>query len=81
MAGLRCPNDLKHEVVLVEYGHEEPEHYDGVSEINCLVCKKRYGRWTGKELLEGEREPRFGIPRDPKERVLEAAIKAIVTPA
>jgi hypothetical protein len=62
-----CPKDHSHEVTHEEYPHDVPEHYDGVSEIHCLDCGKRYGRWTGKELAEGEKEPRFGIPRVKKE--------------
>lgn len=36
------------------------EDYDGVSEWYCMKCKKRFGRWTGNELKDGELEPRFG---------------------
>ena len=52
-----CPED---KMLLIEYGGMEPEHYDGVSEITCTQCKKRVGRWSGKTLLEGEVEKRFG---------------------
>ncbi len=61
MSGPHCPNNPAHEVLLIEYPHNVPEHYDGISEIECLDCKKRYGRWTLKELAPEEREPRFGI--------------------
>ena len=61
MAKPACPKDSTHPVLSVEYPHDVPEHYDGISEVECLVCEKRYGRWTGKELAPGEREPRFGI--------------------
>jgi hypothetical protein len=80
MADFRCLNDPKHKIILVEYGYEEPEHYDGISEIECLVCKMRWGRWTGKELSGSEREPRFGIPQDLIERIKRAMGKTIVTP-
>ena len=44
----------------VEYHYNHPEHYDGVSEWKCLKCHYRRGRWTGKELSNGEVEPRYG---------------------
>lgn len=47
-------------VIMVEYTHDNPEHYDGVSEVECRDCGARFGRWNGKELAEGETEPRFG---------------------
>ena len=34
--------------------------YDGVSEWHCQTCGKRFGRWSGRELREGEYEPRYG---------------------
>lgn len=46
--------------MMVEYAPESPEHYDGVSEIECLDCKARIGRWSRKELEEGEIEFRGG---------------------
>ena len=45
----------------MEYTHEHPEHYDGVSEWMCPFCETRWGRWTGKILIGDESEPRFGI--------------------
>lgn len=45
---------------MVEYPLTHPDHHDGVSEIKCLTCKKRYGRWSGKVLGRGETEKRFG---------------------
>lgn len=47
-------------VIGVEYAYDNPNHYDGVSEWVCPDCKYREGRWTGRELAEGELEPRFG---------------------
>lgn len=47
-------------IVEVEYDHTSPEHYDGISEIYCRDCKSRFGRWSGKELTNGETEKRFG---------------------
>jgi hypothetical protein len=45
-----------------EYAYGDPNRYDGISEWVCLVCGRREGRWTGKELKDGEAEPRFGGP-------------------
>lgn len=42
----------------IEYDYTNPEHYDGVSEWKCEFCGKRVGRWSGKELEQGEYEPR-----------------------
>lgn len=44
----------------VEYSYNCPERYDGVSEWECQICGIRYGRWTDKELAEGELEKRYG---------------------
>jgi hypothetical protein len=44
----------------VEYGYPDPYRYDGVSEWRCTVCSYREGRWTGRELKEGEQEPPYG---------------------
>ena len=55
--GCPCPED---KIVLMEYGYDHPERYDGISEITCTECGKRVGRWSGKVLLEGEVENRFG---------------------
>lgn len=43
-------------IVVVEYSHDNPRHYDGISEILCIDCQKRYGRWCQQELYEGEAE-------------------------
>lgn len=45
---------------MVEYDLLHPDHYDGVSEIECRDCGARVGRWSGKELKEGEFEKRHG---------------------
>jgi hypothetical protein len=55
--GCPCPED---KILLMEYGHDTPEHYDGISEITCTECKKRVGRWSGKTLTGDEVENRFG---------------------
>lgn len=44
----------------VEYPYGDPQRYDGVSEWRCPFCGYREGRWTRKELQEGEVETRFG---------------------
>ena len=53
----KCHSDS---VVYVEYSAEHPEYYDGISEINCLKCGARFGRWSGKELATGESEKKCG---------------------
>lgn len=50
----------------VEYSHDSPEHYDGVSEWNCPNCGRREGRWTGRVLTGGASEPRLGEEREEK---------------
>ncbi len=60
MPSINCPVDPKHRVTLVEYSWDNPNHYDGISEIGCHDCKKRYGRWSKRELKGDEEEPRYG---------------------
>jgi len=37
------------------------EHqYDGISEWNCLDCKTRWGRWSGRILKGDDYEKKFG---------------------
>lgn len=48
----------------VEYSHDHPEHFDGVSEWRCPRCGRREGRFTGRLLTEGASEPRLGEERD-----------------
>lgn len=50
-------------IVFVEYEHSHPDHYDGVSEIVCKDCGIRIGRWSEKELAEGETEKRYGTQK------------------
>jgi hypothetical protein len=54
----RIENETTHfrRVIGVEYQFG----YDGISEWNCPGCGYREGRWTGRELQEGETEPRYG---------------------
>lgn len=44
----------------LEYAYNHPAHYDGVSEWVCEHCGKRIGRWSGKELKNGECELPYG---------------------
>ena len=56
----KCKKCGSKNIIGLEYGYPSPEAYDGISEIDCEDCGARFGRWTGKELKEGEIEPRFG---------------------
>lgn len=47
-----------------EYPHDHPEHFDGVSEFQCLACGRREGRWTRRVLTDGASEPRYGVERE-----------------
>ena len=49
-------------VIGIEY-QGTSEDYDGISEWQCGTCARRWGRWTGKELQDGELEPRYGRDR------------------
>ena len=48
------------DVVGIQYSPRHPEHYNGISEWQCMLCRARIGRWTGKALADGESEKRFG---------------------
>ena len=56
----KCKKCGSKNIVMVEYAYGSPERYDGVSEIDCKDCGARFGRWSGKELADGEVEKRFG---------------------
>ena len=56
----KCKKCGSENVIMVEYNGMHPDHFDGVSEINCKDCGVRIGRWSGKELAEGESEKRLG---------------------
>ena len=56
----QCKKCGSSNIVMVEYEITHPNHFDGISEIMCLDCRARIGRWSGRELGEGEFEPRFG---------------------
>jgi DNA-directed RNA polymerase subunit RPC12/RpoP len=56
----KCQKCGSEAVIGVEYYLLHPEHYDGVSEWRCEDCGVRIGRWSGKELADGESEKRYG---------------------
>lgn len=55
-----CKKCGSENILMVEYDPMMPKHYDGISEIRCNDCGVRIGRWSGRELQEGELEPRGG---------------------
>jgi hypothetical protein len=59
---MTCPKGHKR-IIGVEYNYADPYRYDGVSEIECRTCKKRYGRWTGNVLKGKAQEPPYGNPK------------------
>lgn len=59
----KCQKCGSENIMMVEYTHDHPEHYDGASEIECRDCGAHFGRWSGKELADGEVEPRYGTVR------------------
>ena len=54
----KYPNDVGSFSVLQYRGTKED--YDGVSEIICMTCNKRYGRWSEKLLRKDEIENKYG---------------------
>ncbi len=52
----QCKKCNSTKVIFVEYEMSHPQYYDGISEIECLDCGSRFGRWSGKELAQGEFE-------------------------
>lgn len=56
----KCKKCGSANIVHVEYPLTDPDHYDGPSEVACSDCGARFGRWSGKELAEGETEKRYG---------------------
>jgi len=55
----KCKKCGSNNIIMIEY-RLTTEDYDGISEIKCQDCGARYGRWTLKELKDGELEPRYG---------------------
>ncbi len=56
----KCKKCGSENIIMVEYNMMHPDHYDGVSEIKCIDCGTRFGRWSGKELGHDETERRNG---------------------
>lgn len=54
----KCP-ECKGELIIIEYVWGFAWRYDGASEKYCHACKKRWGRWCGRELQKGEHERPF----------------------
>jgi DNA-directed RNA polymerase subunit RPC12/RpoP len=52
----KCKKCGSTNVIGVQYAYDSPEHYDGISEIECRDCGARFGRFSGKELSSGEAE-------------------------
>lgn len=57
----QCKKCNSEKIILVEYDMTHTEYYDGFSEVECLDCATRIGRWSGNELGIGEFEVKFGI--------------------
>jgi hypothetical protein len=62
------PKSLPYHEHVAQEGHEldhtveyrgTSQDYDGASEMVC-TCGARFGRWTGKLLMPGELERRYG---------------------
>lgn len=64
--GLPCGCGLKH-LIGIEYPWTHPEYYDGVSEWKCRSCNRRWGKWSGRELKEGEVEKRYGEEKNERQ--------------
>ena len=56
----KCKSCGSVKIIMVEYSLMSPQHYDGVSEFNCLDCGARYGRWSDLKLEENQVEGRYG---------------------
>ena len=50
----------KPSLVMIEYGYDHPESYDGISEYTCSSCGYRQGRWSDRELVGEDYENRYG---------------------
>lgn len=47
-------------VLMIQYGYDCPEEYDGISEYTCQTCNYRQGRWSGKSLVGEQYENKYG---------------------
>ena len=52
---LLCGNCGSAVLTGIEYAHDDPRHYDGVSEWLCQHCGRRWDRFTGTVLEEGRK--------------------------
>ena len=55
---MKCSKCNSENIAMVQY-RGTPEDWDGWSEIQCQDCKARIGRWSNKELGDGELESRY----------------------
>ena len=55
-----CRECGSEEVVSIQYDHNNPNYYDGISEYKCFNCSVRIGRWSGKILGDDEQEKPYG---------------------
>jgi len=68
---MKC-RKCKTSMLSIQYGRgvsdDNPCHYDGVSEFKCRNehCGLRMGRWSLRELKDGEHEPPFGERHSPR---------------
>lgn len=60
-----CPDCGSKKIVMIEYPYDNPNYYDGVSEISCQDCKTRHGRWSGRFLKDGDYEGKWGFTPKP----------------
>lgn len=68
----KCGTDLTDKdgysrVIYRQYPAGHPECATGTSEYQCPDCYYREGRWSGRELKDGEFEPRYGGYRSKSE--------------
>lgn len=40
----KCKACGSENIIMIEYSWDNPEYYDGISEIKCNDCGKRFGR-------------------------------------
>jgi len=59
----KCPNCQEEKLATLEYEPGHPQYYNGASEMVCMDCGSRFGRWCGLPLGDGEVEPRFCIAK------------------
>lgn len=57
----KCPSCKSETMATQEYKPSHPQYYNGASELVCMNCGNRYGRWCGLPLGPNEVEPRFCV--------------------